>query len=121
MEAAPEDFFAGHPDGLAIFGAVADAVGGLDDCLVPEVQKSQITFRRGRRGFAFVWRPGQYVTSQVPAVLSLALSRPLSSPRIKAVAHPSPRMWMHHVELSDPDQVDTELRGWLTEAYEGAA
>lgn len=118
-EPGPDGFFAGHPDGLAIFGAVADAVAGLDDGLVPEVQKSQIAFRR-RRGFAYVWRPGQYVASQVPAVLSLALSHPLSSPRIKAIAHPSPRVWMHHVELTGADQVDDEVRGWLREAYDGA-
>lgn len=117
--ASPEQFFAGHPDGLAIFDAVADAVAELDAGVVPDVQKSQIAFRR-RRGFAFVWRPGQYVTSRVPAVLSLALPRPVFSPRIKSVVHPAPRSWMHHLELTDVDQVDDEVRGWLREAYDAA-
>ena len=36
------------------------------------VSRSQVAFRR-RRGFAYVWRPGRYVRSAVPAVLSVVL------------------------------------------------
>jgi hypothetical protein len=83
------------------------------------VTTSQIAFRR-RRGFAYVWRPGQYVASEVPAVLSIALPREVSSDRFKSVAHPSPHVWMHHLELSDSSQIDDEVRSWLAEAYENA-
>ena len=88
----PEEFFAGHEDGLAVYRAVAGAVGALVPCEV-RVSRSQIAFRR-TRGFAYVWRPGQYLASEVPAVLSVALDRPVESSRFKQVAHPAARVWM---------------------------
>jgi len=81
--------------------------------------RSQVAFRR-RRGFAYVWRPGQYVRSDVPAVLSIALGREARSGRFKSVVHPSPGVWMHHVELHDVSEVDDQIWAWLREAYANA-
>lgn len=114
-----EDFFEGSPDGLQLYRAVENLVAQIGEAGV-RVTKSQVAFRR-RKGFAYVWRPGQYVTSDVPAVLSIALPRAVRSDRFKEVAHPSSKVWMHHIELRDPAQIDDEVRGWLTEAYEHAA
>ncbi len=114
----PEELFAGHPDGLALHEAVARAVAAIGPSYLC-VTKSQVAFRR-RTGFAFVWRPAQYVRSEVPAVLSIALPREISSPRFKEVAHPSPTVWMHHLELTDVEQLDAEVLRWLAEAYEHA-
>ena len=116
--ATPEEFFAGHPEGLELFRAVARLVDGCGPADV-RVSRSQIAFRR-RHGFAYVWRPGQYVASEVPAVLSIALPRHVWSDRFKAVAHPSPRIWMHHLELRDPAQLDDEVRSWMREAWSSA-
>lgn len=113
-----ESFFEGCPEGLQLYRAVEDAVARIGESGV-RVTKSQIAFRR-RKGFAYVWRPGQYVTSDVPAVLSIALPHALMSHRIKSTAHPSRKVWMHHIELRDPSQIDDEMRGWLAEAYEHA-
>jgi hypothetical protein len=115
---SPESFFEGHPDGLAVYQAVARAVAALGGSQV-RVTKSQIAFRR-RKGFAWVWRPGQYVASTVPAVLSIALPREVGSVRFKEVVHPTPSVWMHHLELSDPGAVDDEVAGWLGEAWAAA-
>lgn len=115
----PEDFFAGHPEGLALYTAVAEAIAALGEVTI-RVSTSQIAFRR-RKGFAYVWQPGQYVRSDVPAVLSLALPRRIDSERFTQVAHPAPRVWMHHLELHHVDQVDVEVRGWLREAYDYAS
>jgi hypothetical protein len=60
-----------------VFDALAAALEGLGD-VVTRTSKSQIAFRV-RRGFAFLWRPGQYVRSDAPAVLSLALPYKLAS------------------------------------------
>ncbi len=114
----PEDFFDGHPDGLAVYRAVEHAARDLGDVEV-RVSRSQIAFRR-RTGFAYLWRPGQYVRSEVPAVLSLALPHELDSPRFKEVAHPAPAVWMHHLEVSGPASLDAEVRGWLAEAFANA-
>lgn len=115
---SPEDLFDGFPRGLAVCWAVEQAVAAIGDAAVV-VSKSQVAFRR-RRGFAYVWRPGQYVDSEVPAVLSLALPREVVSHRFKEVVHPSSQVWMHHLELDDAAQVDNQVRAWLQEAYDGA-
>ena len=115
---SPAEFFAGSPDGLAIHDRVAEATAALGD-VESRVTRSQVAFRHGQ-GFAFVWRPAQYVHSAVPAVLSIALPREVASPRFKEVAHPSPHVWMHHLELHDVSEVDDEVRAWLREAWEHA-
>ena len=118
--ATAESFFEGSPLGLELFRTIAQVLvsitGAEPEC---RVSKSQIAFRR-RRGFAYVWRPGQYVRSDVPAVLSLALDRKLSSSRFKEIVHPSATVWMHHLELRDVTDVDDEVTGWLEEAYRAA-
>lgn len=113
-ERSAADLFDGFPETLAICGAVREAVDELGAASVT-VSKSQVAFRR-RRGFAYIWRPGQYVANPVPAVLSLALPRELASDRFKSVVHPAPRVWMHHLELERPEQVVE----WLAEAYVAA-
>jgi hypothetical protein len=114
----PEDFFEGHSDGLQVFRAVESAVRALGEVEV-RVTASQVALRR-RKGFAYVWRPGRYVANAVPAVLSIALDHDLGSPRFKEVAHPSPSVWMHHLEVWTVDQVDDEVCGWLAAAYDQA-
>jgi hypothetical protein len=114
----PKSLFVGFPDGLALYRAVSDAVAAIGEAEV-RVSKSQIAFRR-RKGFAYVWRPGQYVKNEAPAVLSIALPQQVASDRFKEVAHPSAKVWMHHLELRDAAQIDDEVRAWLTEAYQNA-
>ena len=114
-----EQFFDGTPTALGIYETAERMAAGLGPHEI-RVGKSQISFRR-RRGFAYLWRPGVYVRSSVPLVLSLALPRNLGSPRFKQVVHPAKGTWMHHLELTDSSQLDAEVRGWLLEAYEAAA
>lgn len=115
----PEELFSGHPLGLQLYQAAAGAIRELGD-IEQRATKSQVAFR-ARRGFAFVWRPGQYVHSDVPAVLSIALPRRLQTPRIKSIAHVSDRVWMHHLELWAVEDIDDEVVGWLTEAFDAAS
>lgn len=114
----PEDLFDGYPSGLAICHEVERTVRRLGDATVT-VSRSRVAFRRSR-GFAYVWRPGQYVASDVPAVLSLALPHEVVSDRLEEVVHPSRGVWMHHLELHDTAEVDEQVRAWLAEAYESA-
>lgn len=118
IEGTPEQFFDGSADGLRIHRAIASAVTDLGPCTTT-VTTSQIAFRR-QRGFAYVWRPGRYVRSTVPAVLSLAVPWRWTSDRFTEVVHPSPRVWMHHLELNDVAEVDGEVRTWLAAAYDAA-
>jgi hypothetical protein len=83
--------------------------------------KSQIAFRR-RRGFAYLWLPGQYLKHpDAEVVLSIALGRHDGSERFKEVVHPVARHWMHHLELHGPDEIDDEVVAWLREAAERAS
>jgi hypothetical protein len=83
--------------------------------------KSQVAFRR-RRGFAYLWLPGRYLAHPAADVVrSVALGRRDESPRWKEVAHPSAAHWIHHLEITDPGQVDGEVEAWLEEAAEWAS
>lgn len=52
--------------------------------------------------------------TQVAAlVLSVALGRRDDSPRWKGVVEPAPRRFMHHLELYDAVEIDSEVDAWL--------
>jgi hypothetical protein len=118
--ATPEEFFAGSALGLKVFGrvvAMTDLLGGA----TVAVSRSQVAFRR-RRGFAYLWRPGQYLRRPgAEVVLSIALGREDASPRWKQVAHPAPHVWMHHLEIRSLDDLDDEVAAWLAEAIDLAS
>lgn len=82
--------------------------------------KSQVALRR-RRGFAYLWRPGQYLRNpEAEVVLSIALARQITSKRFKQVVHPAPSVWMHHLEIHSVEDLDNEVAAWLREAADGA-
>ena len=115
----PEDVFDGYPEALAAFRTVQALVGSIGPADVV-VSKTQVAFRR-RRGFAYVWAPGRWLrTPSAGAVLSIALTRCVESPRFKQVARPTRAIWMHHLEIRTPDDLDDEVRSWLAEAWADA-
>jgi len=115
----PEDFFAGHPQGLETFEAVRSIIDRLGPYDL-RISKSQVAFRR-RRGFAYVWMPGQYLAKpDAEVVLSIALSRQDPSPRFKEVVQVGPAYWMHHLEIRDLSDLDDEVERWLREAADRA-
>jgi hypothetical protein len=114
----PEEVFSGSPRGLELFRALEQLLATPAPAVI-RATKSQVSFR-AQRGFAYLWRPGRYVHSDVPAVLSIALPRHVESARFKEVAHPSPGVWMHHLELYAVDELDGEVLDWLREARANA-
>jgi len=121
----PEELFAAEPTALAVLARVrelpgATSDGGADPPFEVRTTRSQVGFRR-RTGFAWLWRPGRYLRRPAaPVVLTIALGRHDPSPRFKEVVHPSPRHWIHHLEIHDPAEVDDQVRAWLLEAAERA-
>ena len=114
-----EDFYAGHPFALAVHDRVLDIVREFAPVEV-RVSKSQVALRL-RRGFAYLWLPGQYLARpEAEVVLSIALGRHDDSLRWKEVAHPSPKHWIHHLEVRDLADLDDEVVAWLREAAERA-
>jgi hypothetical protein len=115
----PGELFDGHPIALAAFDRVRSILETSGPVSI-RTSKSRVAFRR-RSGFAYLWRPGRYLphpTAEV--VLSFALGRRDDSPRFKEIVHPSPRHWMHHLEINDIRDIDDEVVGWLREAAERA-
>lgn len=119
-ERTAEDFFASNPLGLAVHARVLHALRDLGPVDV-RVSKSQVAFRR-KRGFAFLWVPGQYLHHPaVDVVLTIALGRHDPSARFKEVVHPSPTQWIHHLEVRSLDDIDDEVVAWLREAADRAS
>jgi hypothetical protein len=116
----PEDFFSGSPEGLAVYLRVHELLTQARPGVVVRTSTSQVAFRR-RRGFAYLWRPRQYLRHGSQTALSIALPREASSERFKEVAHPAPAVWMHHLEIGSVDDVDHEVEMWLLEAADAAA
>jgi hypothetical protein len=116
---SPEERLAGHPLALAVHSRVWAALRAHGPVTV-RVSASQVSFRR-RRAFAWLWLPGRWLTRPTAeVVLSFALERHEPSTRIKEVAHPTARYWVHHLELHDVDDVDAQVVGWLEEAADAA-
>jgi hypothetical protein len=113
----PEQVFADSPVGLEICHRLEELAADLDAQV--RTTRSQVALRN-RTGFAYLWYPGRYVRSQVPTVLSIGLPERLVSPRFKQVGRPSAHVWMHHLELHGPEELDEEVRGWLRAAYDAA-
>jgi hypothetical protein len=107
-----------HPVALTVLERVASIVERFGATDV-RVSKSQIALAR-RHGFAYLWRRRQYLGKGAEIVLSIALGRRDESPRFKEVVHPSPKHWLHHLEIDDPAAVDAEVTGWLREAFDRA-
>lgn len=115
----PEEFFAGSPLGLAVLARVSELLEAVGDVRV-RASTSQVAFRR-RRGFAYLWRPGQYLARPTAElVLSVVLGRRAPSPRWKEVLQPAPARWMHHLEVHALQDIDDEVAGWLRAAADEA-
>lgn len=117
-EKTSEDYFGAGSIGLAAFRRVHAAVLETHPDVTVRVSKSQVAFRR-RRGFAYLWIPGQYLhRPTAPVVLSIATDKRLETTRFKEVVHPGP--WMHHLEIHEADEIDDEVMGWLHSAANDA-
>ncbi|HEY0736983.1 MAG TPA: DUF5655 domain-containing protein [Herpetosiphonaceae bacterium] len=115
----PDEFFAGKPLAQTLFAEVCRAVAALGPAST-RATRSQIAFRR-RRAFAWVWMPDQYLRGHTaPLVLSVSLPGRDESPRWKEVVEPAPGRFMHHLELRDPAEIDSEVSTWLRQAWEAA-
>jgi hypothetical protein len=113
----PAEFFVGNELGLDVYDRVRKVLG--EDVEV-RTTKSQIAFRK-KRGFAYLWAPGQYLRKpDAEVVLSIVLGRHDASARFKEVAHPSPKHWIHHLEIHEVSEIDDEVGIWLAEAAERA-
>ena len=62
-------------------------------------------------------RLDKYLMDQFP---TLGLGRRVEHPHILQAVEPYPGRWTHHVLVTEADQIDEELMGWLREAWDFA-
>lgn len=112
-------FFSERPVELDLYQALFRKLSASFPAATVKVQKTQISFY-GRHLFAAVslllrrrkeW-PGQGI------LVTFGLPYRLDAPRIAMAAEPYPKRWTHHVVVSEKGQLDGELMGWLSEAWE---
>jgi hypothetical protein len=112
-----DTLFEGRPVSRGLFVHVRSYIESLGDIKV-EAAKTQVSFG-AKRKFAWVWLPQMWIKKAPPdsIVLSFDLPRKVEDPRIKQSVEPYPGRWTHHVVIERPEQLDTQVKAWLTEAY----
>lgn len=105
-----DDWFVGRPaEHRAIYEAVADHLRAVGPIVVDAADVGILIKRT--RTFAEL-RP-----KRGGLALSIILSRPLAHPRITRTVRASTKRTAYFVELTHPEDVDDDVRGWLTESY----
>lgn len=111
-------FFDQMPEALPMYQKFEREVLSRVEDVHIKVQKTQITYSN-RHVFACVSfakvrkakeRPPVYI------VVTFGLAYKKESPRIDIATEPYPNRWTHHVLVSEEEQIDEELLGWVEEA-----
>ncbi len=111
------EYFEEDESSIAIFERLRECVETLGPVEI-KVTKSQVAFCR-RRAFAYAWKPRKYLQGRgVPLVLTIPLRRRDNSRRWKEVVHPSPKWFIHHLEVNGLTEIEGEVLGWLARALE---
>ncbi len=112
-----DEFFADRDEARQLFDVVRAEIQSLGPVEI-RVTGSQIAFAT-RHNVAVVWTPDRYLDPKrsAPLVLTLSLARRDSSPRWKEIVPVSNGRYTHHLELRSADEIDDEVRGWLSEAW----
>lgn len=113
------DYFQGFDTSGLIFEALQKCIDGIGIYSL-RVGKTQINFVH-RISFATAWMPSRSPrTKAAPLALAISLRRPISSTRWKEMVEIYPGRWMHIIEFRQVDQIDDEVRAWLSEAWVSA-
>ena len=113
-------FFDRYPDAIPLYEKFEKCVEDLVPEVRIKVQKTQISFYNRHMfacvSFARVRRkkdcPDCYI------VVTFGLEHKAESPRIDIATEPYPNRWIHHVLISELEEIDDELMGWIREAAE---
>ena len=111
-------FFDRHPDALPLYEKFEKCVKDFVPEVRIKVQKTQISFYN-RHMFACVSFARVRMKRDCPdcyIVVTVGIKHRAESPRIDIATEPYPNRWTHHVLISEPDEIDDELMGWIREA-----
>ena len=111
-------FFGDKSWALPLYHPLFDRMEQMFPEAAVKVQKSQISFY-GRHLFAAVSLPlrRKKTWPEECLVVTFGLGTRLDSSSIAVAVEPYPNRWTHHVLVSREEEIDSELLGWLQEAY----
>jgi len=111
-------FFDRKMDALPLYEQFARRVLTEISDVNVKVQKTQISFSNkyffACVSFARVRKKSDCPDSYI--VVTFGLGHKAESPRIDVATEPYPNRWTHHVLISEQDEIDDELMGWVKEA-----
>ena len=116
-------FFENHMEALPLYDAFEQRVFQEIGNVRIKVQKSQISFYN-KHLFSCVSFLRVRKKKDCPAsyiVITFGLRHKAESSRIDAASEPYPNRWTHHVLISQQEEIDEELMGWVKEAAAFAA
>lgn len=111
-------FFSGRMAALPIYERLEGEILREFPGTVVEARKTQISFK-SRHLYACAsflpvkrkaGRPDPYLT------VTFGLDRPVYDERIAVTTEARPNRWTHHVLVGSPEEIDSELMGWIGEA-----
>ena len=111
-------FFFTYPGALPLYELFEQRLLSEIENVNIKVQKTQISFSN-KHNFAFVSFLPVRKAKECPKdyiVITFGLGYRAESPRIDVASEPYPNRWTHHVLISDPEEIDEELMGWVKEA-----
>lgn len=118
--ATPEELVAAQYAGekaplRAIYDRLAAVVANLGADATLEPRQTYVSLNR-RKQFGVI-----QATSKARVTLGLVLPGEPAGERLRAAGSFGSGRTTHRVDLSEPDEVDGEVEGWLRRAYDGAA
>ena len=115
-------FFDKYPDAVPIYLCFEETIYSVFPDVNKRVQKTQITFYNTHVfacvSFARVRRKAELPDGFM--VITLGLPAPLDSARVAVKTEPYPGRWTHHIVVSRPEELDTELYSWVRASYDFA-
>lgn len=115
-------FFDGHAGAIKLYEAFAGKLFERFPATSTRVQKTQITFSN-RHVFACVSLARVKKKAELPdpyLVITLSLPYALDSHRVAVKTEPYPGQWTTHIVVGTQADLDDELWGWVSQAYEFA-
>ena len=111
-------YFDGKPREFSLYQRLFESVEQAFPDASVKVQKSQISF----------YCPKLFAAASISVrrkkdwpreclLVTFGLEHRVDSSRIAVAIEPYPNRWTHHLLLTEPSQIDTELLDWLQEAY----
>jgi len=111
-------FFNKIPEMFPMYVAIRNTICANFEDVKVTVQKTQIAFSN-KYQFVFVSLPLRKIKDSpgVYILLTLGMGRKIEHPRIAVSTEPYPGRWTHHIIIENENDVDAQIKEWISEAY----